>query len=235
MRNKLLLTLGFITVTGLLAGSALADLTWRVDFGPTPGSTEAGWSSWTPSSTSRTQIFANVDGGAENANMTTVITGSGTLNTYSRNMPAASSTNLYRDAAQYNAPAGTVNLTLSGLQANQDYSFSVWNYDYAFGGGTTQYYYDVTGGANDFLGQLVNTGNSNPGNVPTELYDTRYSLTTTLTADSSGTLSVNFNSGAGNTKINGFELIEVVPEPASVSLLGLGVVLAACRRRRSNR
>ncbi len=210
--------------------TAMADLTWRVDFGPT--STESGWSSWNPSATSRTQTFANVDGGAESANMTATISGSGTLTTYSRNMPAASSTNLFRDGAQYNTSGGTISLVLSDLQPNQSYTVNLWNYDYSFGFGITQNYFNVTGGGNVFMGSLTNALNNSALGVPISLYDSRYVVNSTLTSDSSGTIAVDFASESGNTKINGLELIAVVPEPATIGLLGLGLMMTIWRRRR---
>ncbi len=215
-----------------LASTAMADLTWRVDFSTT--STKVGWSSWNASGSSRTQSFANVDGGPENADITAVLTGSGTLLTYSRNMPAASSINLFRDGAHYNGSGATVSLALSGLNANQSYAVNLWNYDYSFGNSMTQHYFDVTGGGNIFLGSFTNTSiNAISGSplLPNDLHDSRYSLATTLTADSSGNLIVNFNAATGNTKINGFEVITIVPEPATFGLMGLGLMLTAWQRR----
>lgn len=47
-----------------------------------------------------------------------------------------------------------------------------------------------------------------------------------------GDLTVTTNSGAGRTPINGFVIVDAVPEPSSTALLGLGGVTLLLRRRK---
>lgn len=229
-------------LAGLLAAvSARADLTWRIDFNGTTSATESSPAStgWVISNTSRTQTFANVDGGPTSSNMTLALNGSGgtTYSTYQRNMTGGAATNLFRDGAQYNGlDAGEfLNLRMSGLSAGQSYQVRLWNYDYTFGTSATQSYFDVTGGGSTFLGALTNTVNNvAAGNaaLPADVYDSRYVLTATLTADGSGVMEVNLLTGSSNQKINALEVTALVPEPGTATLLIAAASLLWFRRRR---
>mgnify|MGYP003588800905 CR=1 FL=1 len=226
-------------VMGLLSGSPVwSDLIWRVDFNGANNDTlpTSNFTGWAVSSTSRTQVFGNVDGGSVSSNITAVITGAGSQTLYQRNMSGGSETNLFRDGTQWNTSGGTLNLTLSGLSASFNYQVRLWAYDYQFGNSATQGYYDVTGGGNDYLGSLTNTINSVASGsplLPNGLYDARYVLTANLTAGAGGELSINIIPGSGNQKINGFEVIgyDVVPEPSTMVMFGLAGGLMILRRR----
>lgn len=236
MRGRLIVWLA-AGVVGV-AVSAHADLTWRVDFNGASGSTESvsNFTPWVVSGTSRTQTFANVDGGAVSSNLTISLTGSGgtTYNTYDRNMPISSSTNLFRDGAQYNGvTADSLTLQMTGLSAGQSYTLRLWYYDYSYSGSAVQSYTDLTGGGSLFLGSLTNTVNGSAAGLPTGLYDSRYVLEASVTAGASGELGIQLSTAASNQKINGLELVAgVVPEPSTIALVAVAMGALALRRRK---
>lgn len=216
------------------AMTARADIVWRIDFNGTTSATEDSvpHSGWVVSATSRTQTFANVDGGPESSNLTVTLNGSGgtTYNTYQRNMSGAA-TNLFRDGAQYNGinEGNYLNVGLSGLGPDQTYQVRLWYYDFQFSHTNVQSYFDITGGGNTFLGSLTNvTGGAA---APIDLYDSRYVLTATLAANSSGQLDIQLITGNSNQKINGLEVSHIVPEPSSIALLLLSGAIMRRRRR----
>ena len=222
------------------AVTASADVVWRVDFNSGTSGTEStsNFTGWVVSATSRTQVFANVDGGSVSSNMTVSLNGSGgtAYSTYSRNMSGGSFTNLFRDGAQYNAltAGGYLTIGISGLSEGQLYQVRFWNYDYSFGSSATQSYTDVTGGGSTFLGALTNTiNNVASGNaaLPNGLYDPRYTLTATATAGAGGIIDLRLTTGSSNQKIDALEVMAIVPEPATAGLLLLAGGLVWWRRR----
>lgn len=211
------------------AASCGAALTWRVDFNGASADTlsASNFTGWVVAANNRTQTLSNVDGGPVSSNMTAILTGAGTVSTYERAMSGGAATNLFRDGAQWNTSGGTLNLQLRGLSAGQDYQVRLWNYDYAFGNVSTQHYREVTDGRNVFLGSLTNTSNnvsSGSPLLPSSLYDSRYVLSSTLTAGTGGVISVDIIPGAGNQKINALEVIESGPPPAEITYSGDGFV-----------
>jgi hypothetical protein len=54
---------------------------------------------------------------------------------------------------------------------------------------------------------------------------------TGLSTDGAGRLTFSIYANGQNEKINGFELVQVVPEPATVGMLGLGALVTLLIRR----
>jgi hypothetical protein len=196
-------------------------LIWRVDFNGTGNDTLAtsNFTGWAVSSTSRTQSFANVDGGSISSSITVRLLGTGTFGNYQRNMNAGSATNLYRDGGQNTA---SFTLAISNLTPAAGYTLKVWYFDDEYTLGTTQTYVNVTDGGSTTLGALTNTftasATAGHASLPTGLYDTRYHLSANLTAGTNGQLNVSVTPSGGNAKINALELAAPVAAPETVTL-----------------
>jgi hypothetical protein len=194
-----------------------AGLVWRVDFNGSGNDTipVSNFTGWAISSTSRTQSFANVDGGSVNSSITVRLLGSGTFNTYQRNMNAGSATNLFRDAGQ--TTASQITLAISNLTAGVTYNLRVWYFDDDYSIGGTQTYVNVTDGGSVALGALTNTYTANAtaghASLPNGLYDTRYCLAASVTAGVNGDMAVSIVPNTGNTKINALELAAPTAAP----------------------
>lgn len=192
-------------------------LVWRVDFNGSGNDTLASsnFTGWTVSASSRTQSFANVDGGPVSSFITVRLLGSGTFTAFQRNMNAGSATNLFRDGGQTTASGMT--LGISNLSPGAVYTLRVWYFDDEFSMGTTQTYANVTDGASASLGALTNTFAANAAaghaSLPGDLYDARYCLTAELSAGTNGNLDIAITPNAGNTKINAMELSGIGAEP----------------------
>ncbi len=218
------LFLGLLLVGAMMSAprESAAGLIWRVDFDGAAGDTLAAsnFTGWAISSTSRTQTFANVDGGAVSSNMVVVLQGSGgSWTAFQRDMNAGSATNLYRDGGQYTVSPVTV--VLSNLAAGAIYQVRLWYFDDNFSPGITQTYVNVTGGGSVNLGALTNVATANllAGNagLPNNLYDARYCLTATLAAGAQGSLAISITPSSGNTKWNALEVMESAPPPPAIT------------------
>lgn len=213
--NPLTLTLDRArSITANFASNAApsgAGLIWRVDFNGAANDTLAtsNFTGWTVSATSRTQTFANVVGGSISSSITVRLLGTGTFNAYERVMNLGAFTNLYRDGAQ--TTASLMTMAISNLSPGVSYQLRLWYFDDEFSIGGTQTYVNVTDGGSVTLGALTNTYTANAASghasLPSELYDTRYCLTASVTAGTNGTLTVSITPNAGNTKLNAFELV----------------------------
>jgi len=195
----------------LLSGAAAeAALTWRVDFNGASSDTlsTSNFSGWTVSGTSRTQTFANVDGGVLSSNIAVRLIGGGTWSTYERTMGASTATNLYRDGAQTTVSGITVSIT--NLTPGVSYGVRFWYFDNSFSIGTTQTYVNVTGGSSVSLGSLTNKGSAQ---LPNSLYDSRYCLYAEITADAAGSIDVTVTPSSGNTKITALEVTALGTPP----------------------
>lgn len=207
---------------------------WAADFNDStaPGSTQSGFTAIPePNLVYTLSGTLPETGGGNSINYS--ISSATTMDVFLRNLPnTAAATNLYRDGLQNRStPFAPMTLTLSDLNAGEQYGLRLWFYDYSFNNNQVQYYSNLTSGAASYLGALTNhTGNSF---VPTGLYDSRYSLSVTLTANQSGQIMVSFFNAAAASKINGFELTQSpqVPEPVTMGQLIIGGLLVASLRR----
>jgi len=96
---------------------------------------------------------------------------------------------------------------VDGLHSNAQVAVRAWMYDWQYANLNTFSLTDLTGGGNNFLGQVTNlTGNTA---LPTN--NLMYSISGTISADSSGRVIL---LAGGNTiaRINGLELVEVYQE-----------------------
>lgn len=118
-----------------------------------------------------------------------------------------------------NAPGEGLDISISGLLASTDYNVRIWGWD------------DSSNGGRDTLWNGSNSLFFGAGPDPTSLND--YVVSFTATTNASGVLLLQ---GRANTTqdhnvfVNGFELV-AVPEPGSLMLLPLGILLMTRRRR----
>lgn len=216
-------------VCGVVDASALP--IWRVDFNGSAADTlpVSNFAGWVVSNTSRTQTFANVDGGPESTNLTVALLGTSgsTWSTFQRTMNPGVATNLYRDGAQYNAD--TITVSLSQLEPGAAYAVRLWFFDDEFSIGTTQTYTDVTG-APVTLGSLTNIATANRAtghaDLPSSLYDPRYSIEANLIASGAGVIAIQVTASSGNAKWNALEVRQSGSAPPALSWDGIVFVEA---------
>lgn len=196
--------------------NAQAASTWRIDFNGVANDTltTSNFTGWTASSTSRTQTFANVDGGMETNDITVMLNGSGgSWQTFQRTMNAGTATNLYRDGIQYPT---AFSVAITNLTPYVSYTLRFWLFDDDYSQGMAQTFTLTTGG-NTTLGVITNTPTATAAaghaTLPSTLYDERYCLTATAAASAGGQLTVALSADSGNTKLNAIEIVagEVVP------------------------
>jgi hypothetical protein len=163
------------------------------------------------------------------------VAGQGFEDTSSGNANAidASVRDLYRDTYYNNSDVNGVGvtLTIAGVTPNTDYDVTLWSYDAAQSFSSTQTVWGPSTGTTGTSGTITNFATPRPSSFGDRATTIRVrSTTSTLTLFGTTT------SGFGGTRLNGFTLNAVVPEPATGVMIGLGSViglgLARARRTR---
>jgi hypothetical protein len=230
----------------LMASVAVqADIIWRGDVNgieSTAGTTQSGWEA-----VKFAQLAGPRTGGVSSVTIndtlgsTTMIvrqwgTNTGVANNsgYVRGFTDIGSGlyDMYRDGFQFSGTNtnGRMYIAFDGLDNTKTYNVKLWSYDYSFGNSATQTFYNLTSGSEVSMGTLV-LPNGNAGR-PDDASDYMVSATG-LSTDGAGRLTFSIYANGQNEKINGFELVQVVPEPATALLFGIGGMGAWMIRRKN--
>lgn len=204
-----------------------------------PSAGEAG-----PASQTYSGIIVTIAGGSNLTNATSRdgsgnLNSTGTILTRDRGAPldAESPANsnmgftfgeLYRDFVTANA----IGIELSGLAANTSYDVIFYAYDN--NGNRTQTFTDITSGSPGASGTVTYTAASSfTASTPNSIFSTKL----TATSDSQGRLifSETGVGTSGSTSVALFNGLQIIPEPASMSLLAVGSLVLLPRRRRRTR
>jgi hypothetical protein len=197
-------------------------------------------------STNQTQqtpeVWTSLHGSTSDTNAKQVVVGaltaqvSGQAGFFDRGDTAISNSfayeRLYRDFVYRNGPSsGSINFSVSGLQSNTPYYVRLYSYDddnaLPAKTLTTVFSADTALQTSGSSGTVTYTTNQDPTT------EHQYSVLLEFTTSPTGVLGIVASEQNGNNlRVNGFEIVSVVPEPASLSLLGLAG-LAALRRRRA--
>lgn len=128
---------------------------------------------------------------------------------------------LMRDLAFWST-SDPITFTFTGLQANTIYTATTWAFDAESGNSDKNIDFTTNGGT-----VSITTSNTNASYNPIALAN--------ITSNASGTATIIMEhtggSGGAVSFTNGFQL-ELIPEPASLILLGAGSVVVLGRRRR---
>ena len=231
--TKQLLTPALALAAGFtIAAPASAAL--DVDFGP--GDVQAGFEGLSTGAGDNNPRSDTFTGDFFGTGSTTVTVSVSSVDQRTRGGSAVPNTDLddvFSDAFKQSGSAGDITLTLSGLDANTTYSLTSFHHDNGETGGDNTGLLTATGSTVAPVpilqtNQTTNTvANGGPGQ---ETYD--------IVTDGSGVASVTFNrttiGGPNEGFINGISLdLDVIPEPASLALLGLGGLLLLPRRKRA--
>jgi len=143
---------------------------------------------------------------------------------------------IYNDFAYDNAASGetTMELVLSGagITADTAYALTFYSYDTdaTVTGNVVTTSYNGSSGTTGSASDLIYTIGTNPTT------NDQYSTTGLFTSDNTGTLTVTMASSVSGdvftgVRLNAFEF-DVVPEPSTTALLGLGGLALILRRRK---
>lgn len=119
-----------------------------------------------------------------------------------------------------------IDIVLSGFDPNTAYELTFYAYDN--GHTHTMKFWDTGGTGNTPLGTVSYTAGSPP--TTADQYSTTFQLTSDATGALAITVTATFQEGY-LTRVNGFEVAALVPEPASIALLAAGGVSLMARRR----
>lgn len=158
-----------------------------------------------------------------------------------RSVPAADTgsftySELYKDIViGKDSDANSLVLQIAGLEANTAYSLTLYSYDGSSTGSQSTFFTNRTGlsaaAAGTALGSVSWT---NPYTFDSSTPNSVFSLTTTITSDANGLITIASGGGGFSGRMNGFE-IATVPEPATslgLGFAGLGLLLRRRQRRR---
>lgn len=224
-----------------MGGAAHGALVLAVDFGrsdSTPREVETGFTEFAISgannaiATTQTQVIGGFTVSVFPAN---VETGNLGASGRERGAPVDNGSftygSLLRDLVTRIAQGDTVgnplvSLQISGLPVSTSYTLQLWALDNANGAGAeVSTWYDMSSGSNITLGTITNSNAA----APTSNND--FSLTATVTTDSTGTLKLGSVFPNSQGQINGFTL-NTIPEPGSLVFLAMGMMSVLSRRRR---
>ena len=227
--------------------SAEAAVILAVDFGGGTGNVQSGFQGFTnpaDGGISGTQTYSGITVTVDGGTNTSGTGSAGFLNSRDRthappNAGAYSNYSLLRDRIVSTGGTQGVMLTISGLAPDTDYVLQVWGFDTraAVTGENvgakpgTNILWDNTAGSDYELGRYTMAA----GDLPVD--NNSFSITSTLTTDSSGTIVVRSYNPTSSTRIdgsgimNGFMLSQV-PEPSASLLAVAGASLFLSRRRR---
>lgn len=135
---------------------------------------------------------------------------------------------LYRDV-WFAGGSGDIAVTISGLDASQDYGVRFYTYDAAITGTTRTTITNTTGAGGDVSGFVDWTGST------TFTSNNQYSTELNVISSGAGELTFTVSSailGGSGTNNGTLSGIVLVPEPSTASLAGLALLGWAARRRR---
>lgn len=229
--NRLTFGIAIAAALSLMTGTVRASSILAVDFDQTGnGATQAGFESFAGTT------FSGLGGPVSQTFGDLTVTVSGHFGHLSRtgiqNRDDLTFADLYSDSVYFtNAGDRAIAVEIAGLAPLTQYELIFYAYEHFWNTGTEDTTFAPTAGS----GTTGASGTVHYIGLATPKTNDQYSTTVFLTTDSNGVLSVSATSlGSGSNtsndiRINGFQ---IVPEPASASLLLGGVLMMLHRRRR---
>ncbi|HEY8966849.1 MAG TPA: hypothetical protein VIM58_10420 [Candidatus Methylacidiphilales bacterium] len=213
-----------------------------VDFGATTNPTLSGFQTFSIATGNVagpvTQSFTGIDTSLTSGTLSftlaagTTLTGTSTLTARDRGTIASTGTFTYGPIYEdfINPSSGTtLTMGISGLNANTQYTLTLYAYDNS--NTKTLTFADYTSGTAGASGTIAFTAaTSFTSTTPNDIY----ALTLTLTSDASGNLVIRDTASSGTPVIDGLVISAVaVPEPTTVTLLFLSATVGLALGARS--